>query len=102
MSYESKLEQSFTRLQKLKFSLQVENIKRFIHDARRRWKPRTKEVKATVYHGKNQGDVESHTLYWNEYECSWTTKEMAFNGYVFKKVQQILNKEKIEKYNQST
>ncbi|VTQ01808.1 hypothetical protein [Sphingobacterium daejeonense] len=98
MSYQSELEEEYTRLQKLQYSVHVNNIKKYISEVRRLWKPTTKEIEGQVYHGNRQGDVELLTLYWDEYRCNWTSKEIAFEGYLFKNIRDIDQKDKIEKY----
>jgi len=46
--------------------------------------------------------VEFHTLYWDEYRYNWTSKEIAFRGHLFKKVQEIVNENKVEKFKDLT
>ncbi len=98
MSYQSELEEEYTRLQKLKYSVYVDAIKKFVADLRKRWRPRTKEIQGPVYHGSKQGEEDPHTLYWDELNSAWTTKEFAFQGYLLKKVKDLINDNKTEKF----
>jgi hypothetical protein len=98
MSYQSELEEEYTRLQKLKYSVHVDAIKKFVADLRKRWRPRTKEIQGPVYHGSKQGEEDPHTLYWDELNNEWTTKEFAFQGHLLRKVKDIINDNKTEKF----
>ena len=78
------------RLQKLKANVQVWNIQKYIDKLRSEWKPEVKTVDGVVPHGSNKGMIIQYELYWNEYSCSWTDKDSAFKGFVFKNVSKEL------------
>lgn len=63
----------------------------FIAELKSRWVPNTKTESGYGYHGSNKGDEIEYTLYFDEFRCEWTTKDIAFEGYVFKEIKKYLN-----------
>lgn len=98
MSYQSDLEDEYTRLKKLKLNIHLENLQRFSQEVKKQWVPKTKDVEGQFYHGSSQGLDVKVTLYWDELRCAWTTKEQAFQGHLLKVIQELLNKNKVEKF----
>lgn len=62
----------------------------FLLDLKYEWKPKTKKETGYGYHGSSKGDEIEYTLYFDEYNSNWTTKDMAFRGFVFKKISQLI------------
>ncbi len=98
MSYRSDLEDEHIRLQKLKLNIHLENLQRFACEVKKQWVPRTKEVEGQFYHGSSQGMDLKILLYWDELRAVWTTKELAFQGHLLVVIQELLNKNKVEKF----
>lgn len=72
--------------------LRERNLQIMVEHLRSEWKPKTKPSEFEIYHESQKGEVKSIIKYWDEYKCTWTDKEAAFRGYVFKKITEILNK----------
>ncbi len=100
MSYQSDLEDEHTRLQKLKLNIHLDNLQRFVQEVKKQWIPRSKEIEGQFYHGSSKGLDLKVSLYWDELRCIWTTKELAFQGYLLKVIQELLDKNRVEKYKQ--
>lgn len=76
--------QNMSRQERLKANIYTGHIQLFVADLRDKWQPQTKEVDAP--------DGQKFKMYFDEYHCVWTTEDMAFKGYVFKKVTSIINR----------
>lgn len=98
MTYQNQLEESYLKLQKLKANIHTQALLEYVDKVKKVWKPKTKQFTGMHYHGSKSGDEETVTLYFDEYSLEWTTEEMAFRGYLFNKVKEVLNKNKIKKY----
>lgn len=98
MNLQSELNDEYTRIQKLKANIHRDCLEKFVSHTRKNWQPKTKEIEGPVDHGSNMGDLEAHMLYWDESHCNWAIKEIAFQSHLLRKVSEILNENKIEKY----
>ncbi len=98
MSYQSDLEDEHIRFQKLKLNIHLDNLQRFVQEVKKQWVPKTKEVEGQFYHGSSKGMDLKILLYWDELRCTWTTKELAFQGHLLKVITELLNKNRVEKF----
>ena len=57
-----------------------------IKKLRSTWNPKTKIENGYGYHGSSKGSETEYTLYFDEYRCEWGSKDRAFQGLVFKYV----------------
>jgi hypothetical protein len=62
----------------------------FIAELKSKWNPKTETKTGYGYHGSSKGDEIEYTLYFDEYRCEWTTKDRAFQGYVFKHINKFI------------
>ena len=62
----------------------------FIGELKSKWNPETETKTGYGYHGSRKGDEIEYTLYFDEYRCEWTTKDRAFQGYVFKHINEFI------------
>lgn len=90
MKYNDQLEEEFDRINRLKANLHLTAIQDYLIEARRKWKPRTTEVEHSERMRFADGDSESTTLYFDEYNLVWTSKDIAFKGHVFKQISEIV------------
>ena len=65
-------------------------IHSFIAELKSKWNPETETKTGYGYHGSSKGDEIEYTLYFDEYRCEWTTKDIAFQGYVFKHINEFI------------
>lgn len=65
-------------------------LKEIIDELKLKWVPKTKPQVGYGYHGSNKGDEIEFTLYFDEYRCEWTTKDIAFKGYVFSYINKFI------------
>jgi len=63
-----------------------QSIEDYIKDLKTTWEPKTKTQTGYGYHGSSKGDKKEYILYFDEYRSEWTTKDIAFQGYVFKHI----------------
>lgn len=90
MKYNDQLEEEFDRVNRLKANLHLRAIQDYLKEARRKWKPKTTEIEASDRTRFADGDSESGTLYFDEYNLVWTSKDIAFKGHVFKQISEIV------------
>ena len=90
MKYNDQLEEEFDRINRLKANLHLTAIQDYLTEARRKWKPRTTEIEASDRTRFAEGDSQSTTLYFDEYNLVWTSKDIAFKGHVFKLISEIV------------
>jgi hypothetical protein len=67
-----------------------EVIKDWIEELRSNWKPRIKKETGYGYHGSSKGEKEEYTYYFDEYRYNWTVESIAFQGYVFKHINELI------------
>lgn len=91
--HEEYLKQSMDRLTKLKTNIHVPFIVHFVDVLRENWKPQTKTISGQLIHGSKKGDEEMLVLYYDEYNHSWTTEDIAFRGHVFVEIAKIIKTE---------
>lgn len=96
MRFTEDLSKEYDRIQRLKANIHTKELLRIVELEKRIWIPKTKVIEGPVYHGSKAGDVEPHTLYWDEYNREWTVKSFAFKGHLFKLVSDLLFKNKIQ------
>lgn len=70
--------------------LALDIIKREIAQLKKGWKPKTETKIGYGYHGSSKGDKLEYVMYFDEYRCEWTTKDIAFQGFVFENVDKLL------------
>ena len=61
-------------------------MEEYIDNLRKQWKPETKDM----WGYDAFGDDKKYTLYFDEYRLDWTSKERAFQGYVFKNIRELI------------
>lgn len=79
------------RLEKLKMNVQVGNLKNLINDLKSNWNPKTRLIDGKLIHGSKSGDEINFTQFFDEYTCEWTTKEVAFRGYIILAISNKIN-----------
>ena len=62
----------------------------FITELKSKWNPKTETKTGYGYHGSSKGDEIEYTVYFDEYRSEWTTKDRAFQGYVFKQINDFI------------
>lgn len=68
-------------------------IREWIEEKRKDWKPKTKTSSSIGYHGSNKGEEMEYTLYYDVKNLEWVTdEERAFNGFLYKELDRILRK----------
>jgi hypothetical protein len=65
-------------------------IKYLIEILKSEWKPITEIKNGYGYHGSSKDEEIEYTLYFDEYRCEWTTKDRAFQGFVFKYINEFI------------
>lgn len=90
MKYNDQLEEEFDRINRVKANLHLTAIQDYLTEARRKWKPRTTEIEHSERMRFADGDSENATLYFDEYNLVWTSKDIAFKGHVFKQISEIV------------
>lgn len=85
-SHYDELIESKLRLEKLKLNIQIDNLKKLIQDLKSKWKPKTRLIEGKLIHGSKAGDEIQFTQYFDECSCEWVTEEVAFRGYIIKKI----------------
>lgn len=63
---------------------------RFLAKLKANWKPETITETSYGYHGSSKGDKIECILYFDSYRFEWTTKNRAFQGFVFKEIDKFL------------
>jgi hypothetical protein len=61
-----------------------------LSELKKKWIPRTKTENGYGYHGSSKGDEITYTLYFDVYSGNWTTKNMAFRGFVFNEIKKYI------------
>lgn len=90
--HEEYLKQSMDRLSRLKVNIHTHAISQYIDLLRSKWRPQTKTIVGTIPHGSKKGDEVINVVYYDEYNHTWTTEDIAFKGYVFNQITKIINK----------
>ena len=90
MDYKAQLTEEMDRITRIKANLHLKAIQDYLNEARRKWKPRITEVEASDRTRFSDVDSESATLYFDEYNLVWTSKDIAFKGHVFKQISEIV------------
>lgn len=67
------------------------SISCFLAELKANWNPETKTKSGYGYHGSSKDDEIEYTLYFDSYRCEWTTEDSAFQGFVFKEINKLLN-----------
>lgn len=62
----------------------------FLAELRVNWNPKTETKTGYGYHGSSKDDEIQYTLYFDSYRCEWTTKDRAFQGFVFQEINKLL------------
>lgn len=78
---EEVLLQNMSQLDKLKANIHINAMQNFIEFLRKKWNPETLEVR-----GKNDTGL----LYWDEYNHTYSIKQTAFQGFIFKNIIRII------------
>lgn len=86
MSYEEQLDEERLRLQKLQLNIQTSNLNKVIEELREKWKPETKEVEGW----KHGGESVHERVFYNPFTETWTTKHLAFRGFVLDEISKKL------------
>lgn len=76
--------QNMSKQDRLKPNNYVRLIQGYVANLREKWEPKTKEFEGI--------DGKKISLYYDEYNYTWTTEDIAFKGHVFRAVSRILNK----------
>jgi hypothetical protein len=66
-------------------------IPRLLLELKKEWEPKTKTKIGYGYHGSSKGDKIEYVVYFDDYKNNWTTKSIAFEGFVFKRISEFLN-----------
>jgi len=66
-------------------------INELITNLKKDWKPKTEVKTGYGYHGSIKGDEIEYTMYFDEFRYEWTTKDRAFQGLMFKHINEFLN-----------
>lgn len=75
----------------IKTKMNIENIiPALLEDLKESWEPKTKTEIGYGYHGSRKGDKIEYTMYFDEFRCEWTTKDSAFQGFVFEQIDKYL------------
>lgn len=67
----------------------------FIQSLKQNWLPETKP--ATGHN--NHGEAITYTLYFDVFRCEWTSRKRAFQGYVFKHVNEMIQQSDTPDFN---
>lgn len=66
------------------------SISSFLAELKVNWNPKMETKKGYGYHGSSKDDEIEYTLYFDSYRCEWTTKDRAFQGFVFQEINKLL------------
>jgi len=64
----------------------------YIYNTKEEWNPKTQKSSGYGYHGSSKGDKIEFTEYFDEYRIEWTNKDRAFQGFLFKKINELYRK----------
>lgn len=95
MTFHQLLNDEHAKLQRLKANVHTRMLSDYVAEMKSDWKPKSKIFTGHHRHGSKSGDEEKVELFYDEYRHEWTTRDIAFKGYVFKKISDLLNNNKI-------
>lgn len=91
MTFHQLLNDEHSKLQRLKANVHTKILSDYVAKMKSDWKPKSKIFTGHHLHGSKSGDEDTIELFYDEYHHVWTTEDIAFKGFVFKRISAVLN-----------
>lgn len=95
MTFHQSLNDEYAKLQRLKANVHTRVLSAYVAKMKTDWKPKSKIFTGHHRHGRKSAEEENVELFYDEYHHERTTEDIAFKGYLFKRISDLLNSNKI-------